>query len=87
MKENSFITRFFHAFFDPGLDIRAQAFHLIAFGGIASGMITGLSSLFANAGTWGVLLSFSTATTGLALLLLAWWKKRYRLCYLHSSAV
>jgi signal transduction histidine kinase len=74
--------RFFADCFDPSLDMRVQAFHLLALAGMASGAIAALSALFTNAGTLNVVLNVTGFFIGLGCLVFARRTNKYRAGFL-----
>jgi hypothetical protein len=46
--------RFGDRYFDQGFDLRVQAFNLLAFAGMAAGVVAALSALFSHAGVFNV---------------------------------
>ena len=76
------IKSFLRSHFAPDLDLRVQAFHLLALGGVATGVVTGVLAYVTNAGIWSTILSFAASIVGLFMLFLAKRKKCYRLCFL-----
>jgi signal transduction histidine kinase len=73
-KGNAFIARYF----DPSLDLRVQAFHLLAFAGVAAWVITALSALFTHAGTANIILNLIGAGIGLGCFVFARRTNNYR---------
>ncbi|MDR3120777.1 MAG: HAMP domain-containing histidine kinase, partial [Clostridiales bacterium] len=71
MKQPTKNKRFITRYFDPALDLRIQAFNLLAFAGMASGVITALSALLSNAGLYNIALNLSGSLIGVLCLIFA----------------
>ncbi|MDR1604619.1 MAG: hypothetical protein LBS10_07505 [Gracilibacteraceae bacterium] len=70
--------RFISPYFDPSLDLRVQAFHLLAFAGMAAGVITALSALFTHAGAANIVLNLIGTGIGLGCFIFARRTNNYR---------
>ena len=87
MQKNNIVKKFLDIHFDPNLDLRVQVFNLLACAGIATGIITMLSSCIVNAGALSILLSLAATLFAVFLLILAWRKKCYHLCFVLAVVV
>ncbi|MDR0434901.1 MAG: HAMP domain-containing histidine kinase, partial [Gracilibacteraceae bacterium] len=76
--------RFLNTYFAASLDLRVQAFNLLAFAGMAAGVITALSALFTGAGLANVTLNLSGTAVGFLCLRYARRTNRYRAGFLVS---
>jgi hypothetical protein len=69
------VKRFFASYFDPSLDIHVQTFHLLAFAGMAAGIIVAVVALMQNAGIIGIFSNFFSSVMAAVLLCLVVKKK------------
>jgi signal transduction histidine kinase len=83
----SIIKRFANRYFDASLDLRIQAFNLLAFAGMASGAITALSALFSNAGLYNIALNLSGSLIGALCFVFARRTKNYRAWFVIAAAL
>ena len=72
-------------YFDPSLDLRVQAFNLLAFAGIAAGVVTALSAVLTAAGMWNISFNLLGSLAGALMLCLARHTGRYRTCFLLTA--
>jgi signal transduction histidine kinase len=87
MKQPTKNKRFITRYFDPALDLRVQAFNLLAFAGMASGVITALSALLSNAGLYNIALNLSGSLIGVLCFILARRSGNYRAGFLIAASL
>ncbi|MDR1330408.1 MAG: HAMP domain-containing histidine kinase [Oscillospiraceae bacterium] len=78
------LSRFTGKYFDPGLDLRVQAFNLLACGGIAAGAVAALSAVLTGVGVFNVALNLAASATAFILLHFARRTGRYGFCFLFT---
>jgi len=64
--------------FDPNLELRVQALYLLAYTGMAAGVITALSSVLTGAGLINIIVNLSTPMLGYIFLRIARRSRRYK---------
>jgi len=79
MPKNNLIFKFAKKYFDPSLDLRVQAFHLLAFAGIAVSAGSALFMAATDGGLWHVALNLLAAGFAYSILRIAKRTGRYRL--------
>lgn len=74
----SITKRFAGRYFGASLDLRIQAFNLLAFAGMAAGVITALSALFSHAGLFNIVLNLCGSAVSIFCLWFVGRTKNYR---------
>ena len=74
------VKSFFAKYFNPGLDLQVQAFNLLAFAGIAAGLIVAVISAFQKAGAPSVVFNLLASALAVVLFQIAGKKLSYRVC-------
>ena len=82
MQKNNLISKFIKTYFDAGLDLRVQAFHLLAFAGIAASAGSALFLAATRGGILHIALNLLASVFAFAILQITKRTGRYRLCFL-----
>ena len=80
MRRNSLAAVFLHTFFDRSLEDQAQVFHLMALIGIVTGIGAASLSAAIKDNIYVVVINLAISVISFLLLLIASYKKEYRLC-------
>ena len=87
MRNDKFISKTLNVYFNPALDLRLQAFNLLAFGGIAAGIAATLSATLTGISLFNAALNLAVSIGAFILVHFARRTKRYKFCFLFTVVI
>ena len=87
MQKNNIFKTFISTYFDPAYDLRVQAFNLLGFAGVVTGLASAAISIFIDENMWHCALNLAASAFGFFMVQYARRTKRYTLCYLLTVIV